>query len=59
MVAGFGWCFGFIPDNDERGRGGSGFAGDVSGTLKLDYGTFALSAKLKRLDLMPTPVCAK
>ena len=31
----------------------------VSGTLKLDYGTFALSAKLKRLDLTPTPTCAK
>ena len=31
----------------------------VSGTLKLDYGTFALSAKLKRLDLTPTPTCGK
>jgi hypothetical protein len=31
----------------------------VSGTLKLDYGSFALLAKLKRLDLLPTAVCAK
>jgi hypothetical protein len=31
----------------------------VSGTLKLDYGTFALSAKLKRLELLPAPACAK
>jgi len=29
----------------------------VSGTLKLDYGAFALQAKLKRLDLMPVPAC--
>lgn len=29
----------------------------VSGTLKLDYGAFALKAKLKRLDLMPAPDC--
>jgi len=29
----------------------------VSGTLKLDYGAFALQAKLKRLDLLPTPAC--
>jgi len=25
--------------------------------LKLDYGAFALEAKLKRLDLLPTPAC--
>jgi hypothetical protein len=31
----------------------------VSGTLKLDYGAFALEAKLKRLDLLPTPACPK
>jgi hypothetical protein len=31
----------------------------VSGTLKLDYGTFALSAKLKRLVLMPAQTCPK
>ena len=29
----------------------------VSGTLKLDYGPFALKAKLKRLNLLPTPAC--
>jgi hypothetical protein len=29
----------------------------VSGTLKLDYGAFALSAKLKGLELMPAPAC--
>ena len=29
----------------------------VSGTLKLDYGAFALKAKLTRLDLLPTPAC--
>jgi EipB-like len=29
----------------------------VSGTLKLDYGAFALSAKLKSLALLPTPTC--
>ena len=27
----------------------------VSGTLKLDYGAFALQAKLKRLNVLPTP----
>jgi envelope integrity protein B len=31
----------------------------VSGSLKLDYGSFALSAKLKRLELLPIPTCAK
>ena len=31
----------------------------VSGTLKLDYGSFALSAKLSKLEMLPTPVCAK
>jgi hypothetical protein len=31
----------------------------VSGTLKLDYGAFALQAKLKRLDLLPIPACAE
>lgn len=31
----------------------------VSGTLKLDYGSFALSAKLSKLELLPTPTCAK
>jgi hypothetical protein len=29
----------------------------VSGTLKLNYGAFALQAKLKRLDLLPIPAC--
>jgi hypothetical protein len=29
----------------------------VSGTLKLDYGAFALSAKLKTLALLPTQAC--
>lgn len=31
----------------------------VSGTLKLDYGAFALTAKLSKLELLPTSVCAK
>jgi EipB-like len=31
----------------------------VSGTLKLDYGSFALIAKLSKLEMLPTPVCAK
>jgi hypothetical protein len=31
----------------------------VSGSLKLDYGSFALNAKLSRLELLPTPSCAK
>jgi hypothetical protein len=31
----------------------------VSGSLKLDYGSFALMAKLTKLELLPTPVCAK
>ena len=30
----------------------------VSGTLKLDYGAFALTAKLSKLELLPTPTCA-
>lgn len=29
----------------------------VSGTLKLDYGTFALTAKLKKLDWLPDSPC--
>jgi hypothetical protein len=31
----------------------------ISGTLKLDYGSFALIAKLSKLELLPTPACAK
>lgn len=31
----------------------------VSGTLKLDYGSFALTAKLRKLELLPASVCAK
>ncbi len=31
----------------------------VSGTLKLDYGSFALTAKLSKLEMLPTPACAK
>jgi hypothetical protein len=31
----------------------------VSGSLKLDYGSFALSGKLRRLEVLPTPSCAK
>jgi hypothetical protein len=31
----------------------------ISGSLKLDYGTFALNAKLSKLVVLPTPVCAK
>lgn len=31
----------------------------VSGSLKLDYGTFALRARLRKLEILPTPVCAK
>ena len=29
----------------------------VSGSLKLDYGTFALTAKLKKLDWLPDSSC--
>ena len=29
----------------------------VSGTLKLDYGAFALTAKLAKLEWLPTPAC--
>lgn len=31
----------------------------VSGSLKLDYGSFALAAKLKKLDFLPEKTCAK
>jgi hypothetical protein len=31
----------------------------VSGTLKLDYGAFVLTAKLSKLEWLPTPTCAK
>ena len=31
----------------------------VSGSLKLDYGTFALTAKLKKLDWLPDSTCAR
>jgi hypothetical protein len=32
----------------------------VSGTLKLDYGTFALTGKLRKLEMLPTKsACAK
>ena len=31
----------------------------VSGTLKLDYGAFVLTAKLSKLEWLPTPACAK
>jgi EipB-like len=31
----------------------------VSGTLKLDYGTFALTAKLKKLDWLPDSACSR
>ncbi len=31
----------------------------VSGTLKLDYGSFALTAKLSKLEMLPTPSCGK
>jgi hypothetical protein len=31
----------------------------ISGSLKLDYGPFALAAKLSKLEMLPTPVCAK
>jgi hypothetical protein len=31
----------------------------VSGTLKLDYGSFALTAKLRKLELLPASACAK
>ena len=31
----------------------------VSGTLKLDYGSFALTAKLSKLEILPTPSCPK
>ena len=31
----------------------------VSGSLKLDYGSFALSARLKRLEWLPAGACAK
>jgi hypothetical protein len=31
----------------------------VSGSLKLDYGTFALSARLRQLEFLPASACAK
>lgn len=31
----------------------------VSGSLKLDYGTFALKARLRKLEILPTAACAK
>jgi hypothetical protein len=31
----------------------------VSGTLKLDYGSFALRARLRKLEILPTSGCAK
>jgi hypothetical protein len=31
----------------------------VSGTLKLNYGAFSLTAKLAKLDWLPTPACGK
>jgi hypothetical protein len=31
----------------------------VSGTLKLDYGAFTLTAKLSKLEWLPTPACGK
>jgi hypothetical protein len=31
----------------------------VSGTLKLDYGTFALRAQLRKLEILPASACAK
>ncbi len=31
----------------------------VSGSLKLDYGAFALNARLRKLEILPTSACAK
>jgi EipB-like len=31
----------------------------VSGSLKLDYGSFALSARLRKLEILPTSACAR
>ncbi len=31
----------------------------VSGSLKLDYGAFALRARLRKLEILPTSACAK
>jgi hypothetical protein len=31
----------------------------VSGSLKLDYGAFALNARLRKLEILPTTACAK
>ena len=31
----------------------------VSGSLKLDYGTFALRARLRKLEILPASACAK
>ena len=31
----------------------------VSGSLKLDYGSFALRARLRKLEILPTSACAK
>jgi EipB-like len=31
----------------------------VSGTLKLDYGSFALRARLRKLEILPATACAK
>jgi hypothetical protein len=31
----------------------------VSGSLKLDYGAFALNARLRKLEILPASACAK
>jgi hypothetical protein len=31
----------------------------VSGSLKLDYGAFALNARLRKLEILPATTCAK
>ena len=31
----------------------------VSGSLKLNYGAFALRARLRKLEILPTSACAK
>ncbi len=31
----------------------------VSGSLKLDYGAFALRARLRKLEILPSAACAK
>ncbi|HXJ95109.1 MAG TPA: DUF1849 family protein, partial [Terriglobia bacterium] len=35
------------------------FENGVSGSLKLDYGSFALNARLRKLEILPSSACKK